>query len=116
MASCAACQALKRLADLVAELSAHVVAASNQPILDIDDVATLYRCRTDKVRRISPDELPVYRGGKRNLYLCDEVVGYLRTRRIGNFDVDNLVHEVERDLLKSQPDGLSRRTQIRRTS
>ena len=55
---------------------------SNSEILDIKAASTLLHCSVDTLRRIPSDELPVYRVGKSNLYLKDEVIEFVRTKRV----------------------------------
>ena len=52
-------------------------------VLTIEDVALLFRCSVDTARRIPKDELPVYRGpGRSRLYLREDLITYLKSRRI----------------------------------
>ena len=62
-------------------------------------------CSEDTLRRIPLDELPVYRAGKSNLYLREDVIHFLRThRRLGparagpsdelTTNIDALIHEM----------------------
>ena len=85
-------------------------------ILTVNDVAALLRCAVDTARRIPSDQLPVYRVGKRNLYLRDDVFRYLRLhcRVQPRPGIDELVSEIEADLLDSRLDGVRRRS-FRRT-
>ena len=53
-------------------------------ILDINDVASLLRCSVDTVRRIPREELPACEGpGRPKLYLREDILTYLRGRRVG---------------------------------
>lgn len=82
-------------------------------ILNVEIVATLLQCSTDTIRRLPRDRLPVYRVGKRNLYLRDDVIRYVRTCRVTPVEIDALVSEVERDVLGLEPDGVRERSQRR---
>ena len=65
-------------------------------ILDIDEAAALLRCSVDTLRRIGRRELPVYRGpGRGNLYLREDLVRFVRTRRITGPDIDELLDEIQ---------------------
>ncbi|MBF0622819.1 MAG: helix-turn-helix domain-containing protein [Magnetococcales bacterium] len=67
----------------------HVV---DQEILTIDEAAIILRCTVDTLRRIHKEDLPVYRGpGRCNLYLRDDLLAFIRSRRI--------VPEIPQDLL-----------------
>ena len=64
--------------------------------LSIYDVAMLLECSVDTVRRIRRDWLPVYRVGKCNIYLRDDVIRYLRLhcRVQAGPDIDKLISEI----------------------
>ena len=50
----------------------------DQDILTIQQVSCLLGCCVDTIYRIPRDQLPVYRVGKVNLYLREDVKAYLR--------------------------------------
>lgn len=84
-------------------------------ILTVEDVSALLRCSSDTVRRIPRDRLPVYRPGKRNLYLRDDLIRFIRSCRVESIDIDAMVSEITRDVIGSCPDGVRGRSR-RRTS
>lgn len=89
----------------------------HQGILTTEQVAAFLHCSVDTLRRIDRAQLPVYRVGKRNLYLLDEVRDYLRRHcRVAFPDVDRLVSEIENDLVSCESDGVRERSQTRRAS
>ncbi len=73
-------------------------------VLTIEDVSILLRCAVDTVRRIPLEELPVYRVGKCNLYLREEVIRYLRTRSVQRPAVDQILDEVAQTVETKNPD------------
>lgn len=96
--------------------------SADDDVLCVEDVSILLRCAIDTVRRISRDELPVYRVGKQNLYLREDVIRFLRTRHVDGSDVENVLKEVlaivdERipRVVNSEPVSARRRSK-RRTS
>ncbi len=74
-----------------AQALAEAIERPARDILSISDVSDLLCCSVDTVRRIPHDELPVYRVGKSNLYLRDELIAFVRTRRVKTVDVTNLM-------------------------
>ena len=71
-------------------------------VLVIEDVARLLRCSVDTLRRVPKDELPVYRGpGRKHLYLREDVIRFVRCRRITGPDIDNLLHEIASAVIHS---------------
>ena len=97
-------------------------AGSHSQFIDVDFltiqcVSRLLRCSVDHIYRIPDDQLPVYRPGKRNLYLRLDVIRYLKLhcRVQPRPALDRLVKEIEIDVLESRLDGArersSRRTQ-----
>ena len=95
-----------------------LVSARPAPLLDLDiftveEVATLLRCSPDTVRRIPRDRLPAYRPGKRNLYLRDDIMRYVRSCRVQAVDVDSLITEIECDVLGSSVDDVRERSRRR---
>ncbi len=82
--------------------------------LTLDEVSTLLRCSPDTVRRIPRDRLPVYRVGKCNIYLREEVIRYLRSHCLVQCrTIDRIVSEIEQDVLGSPPDGVRERSRRR---
>lgn len=83
-------------------------------ILVIEEVAELLRCSVDTLRRIPKQDLPVYAGpGRKQLYLREDIIRYLKGRRIIRPDVDRLVAEIEQSVLMSTPDSARERSQRR---
>ncbi len=61
-------------------------------ILVIEDVARLLHCSVDTLRRVPKEELPVYRGpGRKHLYLREDIIRFVRCRRITGPNIDNLL-------------------------
>ena len=67
-----------------------------QPFLTIEDVAHLLHCGVDKVRRIPRKQLPVYKVGKRNLYIYEEVIRYVQLycRKNNGQDIDDILDDL----------------------
>ena len=65
------------------------------------------------MRRIPRDRLPAYRPGKRNLYLRDDLMRYVRSCRVHAVDVDSLITEIEQDVLGFSVDGVRERSRRR---
>ncbi len=75
----------------------HKAAASD--ILVIEDVAELLHCSVDTLRRIPKHQLPAYSGpGRKNLYLRDDIIKFLKTRRIDSVNVNRILADIEEDL------------------
>ena len=53
----------------------------DKDVLSVAEVSAILRCSEDTLRRVPLDQLPVYRVGKSNLYLREEVIQYLRGHR-----------------------------------
>lgn len=53
----------------------------NGPTLTVQGVASRLFCTVDTVRKIPSSELPYSKPGKRNVYLLEDVLDYLRKRR-----------------------------------
>lgn len=68
-------------------------------VLVVEQVAHLMRCSVDTVRRIPREDLPYSRPGKHNLYFREDVLRYVRTRRIErtavSVNVDALLADIE---------------------
>lgn len=87
-------------------------------VLTIEEVSQLLRCSVDTVRRIPLEELPVYRVGRHNLYLKEEVIRFLRTRRVERPGVDLILDQVMQTVedripgvIDSEPADARRRSQ-----
>ena len=76
-----------------------------------EDVARMLHCAVDTVRRIPRDELPVYRGpGRYNLYLREDLIRYVRTRRVIGPNIDRILAEIEGSMLNSAPGSVRGRS------
>ena len=84
-------------------------------ILTVNDLARLLRCSPDTVYRIPDCQLPVYRVGKPNLYLRDDVIPYLRLhcRVRPRPGIDQIITELNADMLDSRLDGVRERSRRR---
>jgi hypothetical protein len=66
----------------------------DRDILSLEETSRILRCTVDTLRRIHRDELPVFRGpGRGNLYLREDVIEFVRSRRIVTVDVDDIFME-----------------------
>ncbi len=80
-------------------------------ILVTEDVARMLHCAVDTVRRIPRDELPVYRGpGRYNLYLREDLIRYVRTRRVIGPNIDRILAEIEASGITSVPGSVRGRS------
>jgi hypothetical protein len=62
---------------------------ADKEVLYVQNVAQMLGCSVDHARRIPRNELPAYRGpGRWLLYLRDDVIRYLRTRRVMDEHID----------------------------
>jgi excisionase family DNA binding protein len=66
----------------------------DKELLGIEQAAALMRCSVDTVRRIASEELPIYRVGRENLYLREEILRYVRSRAVTSASVDELLDDV----------------------
>jgi excisionase family DNA binding protein len=66
-------------------------------VLVIEQVAQIMRCSVDTVRRVVRNDLPYHRPGKQNLYFREDVLRYIRMRRVtvNTVNVDALLAEIE---------------------
>lgn len=67
-------------------------------ILSLDELSHILRCSADTLRRVPVSQLPVYRVGKANLYLRDDVVRFVRSRRVVRPNAELLIDEVVQDV------------------
>ena len=68
-------------------------------ILVIEDVAELLHCSVDTLRRVPKHQLPAYSGpGRKNLYLRDDIIKFLKTRRIDSVNVNRILADIEEEL------------------
>ncbi len=67
-------------------------------ILSLAELSQILRCSEDTLRRVPVSQLPVYRIGKANLYLRDDVLRFVRSRRVVRPNADVLIDEVVRDI------------------
>lgn len=54
----------------------------DQDILSLCEVAELLHCTEDTLRRVPNEELPAYRVGRKNLYFREDVIRFVRSRRV----------------------------------
>jgi hypothetical protein len=95
---------LHQKVDLLENQISH--SGSHKPI-SVNKVADLFECSPRTVSIIPKDELPVYRGpGRRNFYLMDDLIDYLRRRPTEKQITDDLIQKV----LYLPVDGSRRRT------
>lgn len=57
-------------------------------IMSIEAASLILHCSTDTLRRIPNEDLPAYSVGKNNLYLREDVLRYVRSRRVGKARAD----------------------------
>jgi hypothetical protein len=82
-----------------------------KPILSIEDVAEMLNCSVDKVRRISRSKLPCMREGRRNVYLLEHVIEYVREEiRAGNREAYQMDSPPTDEMLKSIADSVRGRS------
>ncbi len=68
---------------------------SDPDILTVEEAARILRCTVDTLRRIPRDQLPVYRGpGRKNLYLREDLMQFLRARQIPPGVSEELLREM----------------------
>ena len=82
-------------------------------ILTIEEVSDLLQCSQDTIRRTPRDQLPTYRVGKVNIYLRDDVIRYVMSRRVQSTNIDGLLAEVESAVVQPAVDGVRGRSQRR---
>lgn len=70
----------------------------DQDVLSLPEVSAMLRCSEDTLRRVPWDELPVYRVGKSNLYLREEVIAFLRAHRLYRPGAAGLSDDLETDV------------------
>jgi hypothetical protein len=82
-------------------------------VLTVEEVSRILRCSPDTVRRIPRNKLPVYRPAKRNIYLREDLIRYVRSCRIvPEIDAEDLVDRIG-DVLGSGSDGVRERSRRR---
>ena len=67
-------------------------------VLGIEEAAALMCCSVDTLRRIPSEELPVYRVGRENVYFREEILRFLRGRRVGDVAIDQILDGVVSEL------------------
>lgn len=70
----------------------------DKELLGIEQAACLMRCSVDTVRRISCEELPVYRVGRENVYLREEIIKFVRSKRVRSFASEGIIDDVMEEL------------------
>ncbi len=82
-------------------------------VLTIEEVSSLLHCSPDTIRRKPRDQLPVYRVGKGNIYLREDVIRYVKSRRVQSTNIDALLAEIESGVVQPAGDGVRGRSQRR---
>lgn len=54
----------------------------DQDILSLVDVCALLHCTEDTIRRVPDEDLPAYRVGRKNLYFREDVLRFVRSKRV----------------------------------
>lgn len=79
--------------------------STDSDLLSLEDLSRILLCSIDTIRRIPAEDLPVYRIGKSNLHFRDEVLRFVRSRRVSApcsvnsatkhaGAIDTLIHEM----------------------
>jgi hypothetical protein len=106
---------LREISERWSRATAHV--GADPDILVIDDVARILRCTVDTARRIPRDQLRSICGpGRRQLYLREDVIAYLRSRARSSPNADLLLAQARATVLELPADRARERSQRRRTS
>ena len=75
-------------------------------ILTVQGVAELVFCSVQSARNIPEDELPRHPGpGRRNLFIKEDVIQYVRRVRRTNPAADEMVPDIENDRVESSSDS-----------
>jgi hypothetical protein len=91
--------------------------AADPDILVVEDVARILRCTVDTARRIPRDQLRSISGpGRRQLYLREDVIAYVRSRGRYSPNAELLLAGARAEVLGSPADRARERSQRRRTS
>jgi hypothetical protein len=106
---------LREISERWARAGAHI--GADPDILVIEDVALLLRCTVDTARRIPRDQLRPNSGpGRRQLYLREDVVAYVRFRGRPSPIADLLLAQARAAVVGLPADRAQERSQRRRTS
>jgi hypothetical protein len=96
---------------------ARVHIGTDPDILVLEDVARILRCTADTARRIPRDQLRSISGpGRRQLYLREDVIAYVRSRAQHLPNADLLLAQARATVLELPADRVRERSQRRRTS
>ena len=95
-------EALDKASDRLSGLDKGTEAAlaeATTHLLDVNQAARILRCSQDTIRRVPPEDLPVYRPGKANLYRLEDVLRYATTRaatdsKVSRDQIDAALHRV----------------------
>lgn len=72
---------------------------ADKDILVIEDVAEILHCSVVTLHRIPKHELPAYSGpGRKNLYLRDDIIRFLKTRRVDSVNIDRMLADIEEEI------------------
>jgi hypothetical protein len=96
---------------------ARVHIGADPDILVVEDVARILRCTADTARRIPRDQLRSISGpGRRQLYLREDVIAYVRSRARHSPNAGLLLAQARATVLELPADRVRGRSQRRRTS
>jgi len=88
----------------------------DRQVLTAEGVARYLHCTKDTVLRIPRAELPYTREGRRNLYLLEDVLEYLRRKsRLESGQLAQLNSQSTDEVIDSTADSVRRRSNRRRT-
>lgn len=85
------------------------------PVLTVQGVARLLHCSVDRVRRIPSSDLPYTRVGRRNLYLLDDVLEFVRRQGRSPLTGTGPTSPNSREVIDQNADSVRGRSQRRRT-
>jgi hypothetical protein len=99
---------------LSGSLQEHI--GADPDILVVEDVARILRCTVDTARRIPRDQLRSIPGpGRRQLYLRDDLLAYVRSRARSSPDADILLQRIRGQVVGFSPGSGRERSTQRRT-
>ena len=87
---------------------------SDPDFLTVEEVSAKLCCSPDTVRRIPRDRLPVYRVGKSNIYLREDLIRYVKSCRVQpTATIERIIADIAENVVGSSPDGVRERSQRR---
>jgi hypothetical protein len=106
---------LREISERWSPALAHI--GADPDILVIEDVARILRCTVDTARRIPREQLRSIPGpGRRQLYLREDVIAYVRLRGRPPHNAELLLTQARAAVLELASDRVRERSQRRRTS